>query len=120
MASDYIWNINPFQDFLFEVILNDIDISDKEMKSEIHMAFSRILEYYVPDKYENQYLSFDIKNKKGSFKVIAKNIVTALWLSGIFPANPKKVIGSNEYIIENTKYKFNPKTNKLTYKIIKK
>jgi len=120
MGSDYKWNINPFQDFLFEIIMNDIDITNKEMKLDIQIAFSRILEYYVPDKFENQYLDFELKNKKGSFKVTAKNIVTALWLSGIFPKNPKKVMDANEFIIENLKYKFNTKTKKLTYQLIKK
>lgn len=120
MGSEYKWEINPFQDFLFGSIMNGVDISDKEVESEIYSAFSTILEYYVPDKFENQYLDFEIKNNKNSFKVIAKNIVTALWLSGIFPKNPKKVIDNNEYILENTKYVFNKKTKKLTYQLIEK
>lgn len=120
MGSDYKWDINPFQDFLFMSIMNDINVSGKEFETEIYTAFSTILEYYVPNKFENQHLNFEVRNKKGSFKVIAQNIITALWLSGIFPENPKKVMDDNEYVIENMKYKFNLKTKKLAYQLIKK
>ena len=120
MGKSYSWDVNPFQDFLFGSIMNGVDITDKEIETEIYMAFFSILEYYVPDENQKIYLDFEIRNKKGSFKVVAKNIITALWLSGIFPSNLKKVMVDNEYIIENMKYKYNQKTKKLTYQLIKK
>lgn len=124
MGKEYNWNENPFQDFLFGSILNGVNISDKEVETEIFISFLTILEYYIPEKSENQHLDFEIKNKKGNFKVIAKNIITALWLSGIFPDDSQQVLDDNEYIDkydgETIKYKFNVKTKKLTYKSIKK
>lgn len=120
MGKSYSWDVNPFQDFLFGSIMNGVDVADTEIETEIYVAFYTILEYYVPERAENQHLNFEIKNKKGDFKVVAKNILTALWMSGIFPDFPKKVLDNNEYINENMKYKFNKKTKKLTHQSIKK
>ena len=120
MGSNYDWNINPFQDFLFASILHDADIADKKNEADIYVGFVTILEYFVPNKSDSQYLDFVITNRKSYFKVIAKNAITALWLSGIFPKNPKQVLNTNEFILEDIKYMFNSKTKKLTYKFIKK
>lgn len=123
MGKDYNWNNNPFQDFLFGSIMNGVDIADKEVETEIFMSFFTILEYYVPEKSENQHLDYDIKKRNGRFKVVANNSITALWLSGIFPENSQQVLDDNKYIDkydgETTEYKFNAKTKKLTYKSIK-
>ena len=123
MGKEYEWDINPFQDFLFGSIMNGINITDKKFETEVYMSLFAILEYYVPYETENKHLDFEIKNKKGSFKIIGKNIITALWISGIFPNNIQQVLNENEYIDRyngvNIKYRFNVKTKKLTYKSIK-
>jgi hypothetical protein len=120
MGRTYRWDENPFQDFLFKSLMFGADISDKDFEADIYVGFVTILEYFVPHKIDTQYLDFEIKGNDGYYKVVAKNAISALWLSGIFPKNPKQVNDTNEYVIENMKYKFNTKMNKLTYQFVKK
>jgi len=120
MGRTYRWNENPFRDFLFRSMLYGTDIGDKEFEADIYVGFATILEYFVPNKYDTQYLDFEIKNNDGHYKVVAKNAISALWISGIFPNNPKQVLETSEFILEDIRYKFNAKTKKLTYKFIKK
>jgi len=119
MGSSYKWSMNPFRDFLFSSILMGTDITNKEHEADIYVGFVTILEYFVPNN-DAQYLDFEIGNKDNYFKVVAKNAITALWLSGVFPDNPKQVLETNEFIFENLKYKFNVKTKKLSYRQIRK
>lgn len=118
MGRTYQINVNPFQDFLFISMMQGVDLADKEYEADIYVAFVTILEYIVPEKNDTQYLDFEIKGKDGYYKVVAKNVISALWLSGIFPQSPRMVMNNNEYVINNIKYKFNPKTKKLTYQLI--
>ena len=120
MGKIYKWNTNPFQDYLFRSILIGVDIGDKEFEADIYVAFVTILEYFLGNNKDSDHLDFEIRKKSGYFKVVAKNAITALWLSGIFPRNPKQVLNSNECVVENIKYRFNNKTKKLTYRLIKK
>jgi hypothetical protein len=65
------------------------------------------------------YLDFDIiKNDGGSYNIIGKNAISALWLSGIIPIDVQAILDNNKFIIDDVKYTYNKKTNKLTYKII--
>ena len=59
-------------------------------------------------------LEYEIKKKGVYYKVVAKNSISALWLSGIFPKDPKKVLETNEYVLDDIKYKYSVKTKKLT------
>lgn len=121
MGNKYEWNINPFQDFLLASLLYNTDITDKELEIEIYVAFSSLLNYIASySEKELELLDFDIKKRKNKFMIIGNNFISALWLSGIFPENPKQIINKNEYLVDNKNYKFNTKTKKLTYKIIKK
>ena len=120
MGRTYKWNVNPFQDFLFKSIMLGADISDKEFEADIYVSFVTMLEYIIPEKKDAELLDFEIKEKNGYFKVVLKNAVTALWLSGIFPNNPKKVVETNMFQLDNMRYRFNEKTKKLTYRLIKK
>jgi hypothetical protein len=119
MGRIYRNNINPFQDFLFTSMMHGVDLTDKKFEEDIYVGFVQILEYIVPDKNDAQYLDFEIKGKNGYYRVIGNNVVSALWLSGIFPKNPRIIMNNNEFVIEDLKYKFNPKTKKLTYQLIK-
>ena len=119
MARTYQWRINPFQDYLFTTILRGVDIADKEYEADIYVAIATILEYITKDKNDVELLDFEIKKKNDYFRVVAKNSVTALWLSGIFPKDPKKVMKTNEFVIDDIKYKYSLKTKKLTYRLIK-
>ena len=119
MASDYIWNINPFQDYILASITQGIDVTDKEIESDIFVVFSSMLAYMVGESSGIELLDFEIKKRKDKITVTGKNVLSALWLSGIYPENPRRVMNTNEYKIKNIKYKFNTKTNKLTYRKLK-
>jgi len=115
MARTYKWRINPFQDYLFASLLYGADISDEEIKKEIFGGISTILEQILSDDDDLMYLSFDIKKKNVYFRVVCNNIISALWLSGIFPKDARYVMECNEFIMNDIKYKFNKKTKKLSY-----
>lgn len=120
MGRIYEWGMNPFQDFLLKSIMYGADIADNEFEADIYVSFVTMLEYILPEKKNAELLDFEIKKKSDYFKVVPKNAVTALWLSGIFPNDPKKVVETNMFQIENMRYRFNEKTKKLTYRLIKK
>ena len=119
MARTYNWNNNPFQDYLFAQLLFDNDINGNDVEADIYIGINSILKYFLYNTNDLMYLDFDIKKKNNYFRVVCKNIVTALWLSGIFPDDGNVVINTNEFVVDNKKYKFNKKTKKLTYRIIK-
>lgn len=120
MGKIYENDINPFQDFLFTSMVQGVDLADKEFETDIYVGLTSILEYFVFDEYDRQYLDYEIEVNDIYYKIIAKNVITALWLSGIFPKSPNVVMNNNEYISDNIKYKFNPKTKKLTHELINK
>ena len=120
MGSSYNWGINPFQDYLFRSILFDIDISNKKIEVDIYVEFITILEYFLSNNKYINYLDFEIKDNNDYYKIIGKNVISALWISGIFPKSPASVLKTNEFVLEDIKYKFNPKTNKLIHQLIKK
>ena len=96
------------------------DISDKDFEADIYVAFVMMLEHMLREKRLAENLDFEIKKKGSYFKVVAKNSISALWLSGIFPRDPRKVLETNEFELDSIRYRFNPKTKKLTYRLIKK
>jgi hypothetical protein len=120
MGRTYQWRINPFQDFLFYSILYNDDITDKEIEADIYVGLATILEYITKDNKDVEFLDFEIKKKNDYFRVVAKNAITAFWLSGIFPRDTEKVMETNELVIDDIKYKYSLKTKKLTYQQIKK
>jgi len=120
MGRTYQWRINPFRDFLFASILYGDDIASKEIEADVYVGIATILEYITRDKNDVNFLDFEIKKKNDYFRVVAKNSITALWLSGIFPKDPKKVLETNEFVMDNVKYRYSVKTKKLTYRLIKK
>jgi len=118
MGKIYSWDENPFQDFLLILMINGADISNKNLEVDIYVRFLTILEYFSENKRYDEYLDFEIKKNDIRFKVIPKNILTALWLSGISPQNFENVLNSNKFRTDNGEYRFNEKTKRLTYKII--
>lgn len=120
MGKIYKWDTNPFQDYLFRIILYGADISDKKYEAEIYTSFIAVIDYLTGDRNNSQHLDFEIRKKGVYFKVVAKNAITAFWLSGIFPRDPAIVLETNEYVIDNIKYKYNRKTKKLTQKLMEK
>ena len=115
MATEYIYNRNPFRDFLLEAIMTNVDISTKEAKKNINGAFKYILGNILINSDEIVYLDFEIKKNEEHYKLKGKNSISALWLSGFFPSDGSKIIKCTTFIIGNRKYVFNKKTNELTY-----
>jgi hypothetical protein len=117
MASEYEFGINPFQDFLMESLMYEVDISNSEFVNEIKPSFRIILEDMLENPNEVLYLDFKILNEDGHYKVIGMNSVSALWLSGIIVDNAELIIKNSNFKLDNRKYKYDVNTNKLTYKI---
>ena len=118
MGSEYVYNKNPFRDFLLESLMMDVDISTKEAKRDINSAFRYILGNILINEKEMVYLDFEIINKDNHFKLQGKNSISALWLTGFFPSDATLIIKSTTFVIGNRKYVFNKETNELTYSVI--
>ena len=106
--------VNPFQDFLLQSLMFDVDISDTTLKSDINAGFVYILQNCLENANDVVYLDFEILNENNHFKVVGKNAVSALWLSGIFPKDVDAVLRDNILISGKKSYIFNPQTNELT------
>jgi hypothetical protein len=117
MARTYNWGVNVFQDFLFTSMIHGADIAKKELQEDIYASFTNILDYINGNRLDSQHLDFEIREKNGYFKVVGNNLISALWLSGVFPQNPAKVIADNEYVTDDIKYGYKAKKRKLTQKI---
>jgi hypothetical protein len=63
-------------------------------------------------------LDFEITKKGDYFKLVGKNAVSAMWLSGIIPYDTQAALTNNVFIVRNKKYVFDNKTKKLTHTII--
>ena len=117
MATIYRYNKNPFSDLLLKSIIYGVDISDKNTKLEINNTFIYILKNVLENEQDTIHLDFEITNKDNYFKVIGKNAISALWLSGILPPNVSDTF-KNPIILGNRKYIFNKKNKTLKYTII--
>lgn len=118
MGSQFRWTNNPFHDFLLQSIMQDIDISDKKYKADIYTSFVYILQNVLENKNDAVYLDFEIINNNNKFKIVGKNAISAIWLSGEFSGDSETMLKNNVFIIGDRKYKFNKKTKELTYTLI--
>jgi hypothetical protein len=117
MASKYVTGYNPIQDFLFQSMLYGLDLSDKKHFVDIQSAIVYILQNVLKNENDVIHLDFEIKGNKNYIKLVGKNIISALWLSGVFPQNVDKVLNDNKYIVDDISFNYNKKTRKLTYTI---
>jgi hypothetical protein len=120
MATNYIWNTNPIQDILMNMLLSNVNITNGDAKQELHNIFTQVIEPYLNNSGDLVYLDFNIKNNKNYYRVISNNLVSALWLSGILPENPNEVMRNNRYKYGNFIYHYDIKTHKLVYSIKEK
>lgn len=118
MGNLYRFGYNPFEDFLVKSIMYGTDISDANLKPDIQNAFTFILQNILVNRNDAVYLDFEIKKAGVLYKILGKNAMSAVWLSGLFPANAM-LMKNNVFKIGNRTYKYNPKTYELTYKVTK-
>ena len=117
MDEIYKWGYNPLKDFLFQLILNDEDISDDEIHEAVVDNVIYILKYLGIEGDCLKNLDFEIKKKRDAyFKVVLHNIVTAMWFSGVFVNDCSFAINNDFITFEDKIFKFNKKTKKLTWK----
>jgi len=118
MANKYEWGINPIKDFFIQNLIDDVDISKKEYFETVYKELMDFIELLIPDKEDIKYLDFDIKKDKfGNYKIIANNIIVALWFQGIIPVESNEIIINNKLIFNGFEYTFIP--NKKHLKINK-
>lgn len=117
MASNYTWDENPIRDFFLQNIQNDVDISIKKNFEDIQNNLKTFIEHFLDEENDVVYLDFTIKKDNfDNFSVIANNIVTALWFSGIIPQDTNEVLKANKFVFDGMEYVFNKKTKVLTIK----
>lgn len=116
MASKYITGINPFRDFIFTSIMYGVDVTDNDIKNDIHNSMIFILENVLDDLDELKYLDFDIVKRNNVIRVVGNNIISALWLSGIIPYETEEILKRNRLEFNDYIYTFNNKKRKLTWK----
>ncbi len=118
MASKYITGFNPIQDFLFQSMIYGVDLSNKKQFKDIQSSIIFILQNVLENQKDIIHLDFQIKGSKNQIKVVGKNMITALWLSGVFPQNIDEILINNKYDFDDISFEYNVKTKKLTYTII--
>lgn len=111
MAKYYKFNENILQDALFENLLNNIDISTKNFQENLKKDIESFLKKILKDETFIKNLDFNIVNDDNYYRVIANNLITALWFSGIFPLNIGEIIIKKIFIHEDKIYEFDKKNN---------
>jgi len=117
MGSRYKEGKNLFRDFLLRSLDFGLDISDKKLKADISSSFTYILKNVLDNPEDTVYLDFEIINIDNYFKIIGKNALCALWLSGILVDNSEIIMKNDTFVIGNRKYHYDKKTNELTHTI---
>lgn len=118
MGELYEWGENLFQDIIMTSLLSDVDILDVKFKESCLNAFRYFLENYLNNPKDVIYLDFDIINDGVMYKLVGRNMLSALWLSGIHPDNTHTLINEDKCIVDDIEYSYDKKKHELTYKII--
>lgn len=114
MTFEYGYNI--FEDYLMKSILYGVDIADPQARPDITTSFITILKAVLSNPVDVVNLDFDIiKHGEGYYEVVGLNFITALWLSGVFPAEVDVVMANNIIEMEGIIFEYDKKTNKLSY-----
>jgi len=118
MGSLYTYGINPFYDILMVILITDGKTAKKINKNEIRDSFISILEQILENSDNVKYLDFDIVKRGYKYKIVGNNMISALWISGIFIRNVDipYVLKNNSCTINDTYYVFDPKKKKLLIK----
>lgn len=114
MGSKYIERENIIKDYLFQLVKMNNDFENKSVKEEINKTILNFLENVLENPEYVIHLDFEIKSDGEYVKVVGMNMISALWLSGIFPFDVESVIKSNVYYDFINEYRYDLKTNELT------
>lgn len=106
MASEYIRGVNPFEEYLIHTLLEGIDLTVEEDVDEVFSSMVYLLELILGTDEHNHLFSFDIINDDEKYLVFGNNLITSLWLIGIFPDNVEKVILDNSFTYDGMIYSY--------------
>lgn len=118
MGSKYKSGYNPILDYLMHLISSGCDVSNPMNKEEIYKSLVYILEFALENKNHIVYLDIEIIGDSDNVVVKGNNIISALWLLGIFPIDVEYVLNNNIYVFGNYLYHFNNETKILTNRFI--
>lgn len=92
------------------------DLRKPEIQSILQNECGVFLSSKLEDPDDIQYLRVDFKfDKKGDMlTIIGGNLLSTLWLLGIYPPLPKRLKDKDIYTTKTKEYSFNSKTKKLT------
>lgn len=106
MGKLYEWGYNPFQDYLFNLIVEGADISTLDVRNKIDYVFQSIIEHNLNNKKDIIYLDFDIISDDNAYELIPNNLICGLWFSGIIPDDVDDVLEKGYFIYGDLKYTF--------------
>lgn len=116
MGNEYNWTENIVKDFLFSLLLQEEDITASKYKEGIEQNIKHMLIHSGVNAKDLPYLEYNIKAKDDIyFKLVADNIITAMWLSGFYPEKCDLIYTKNSATFDNKNFKFNKRTKKLTW-----
>ncbi len=105
--------MNILLEFYNDLLLHDFNFKKYE---ELYVNTLYMLEFFcgVSEK-DARHLDFDVKFgcDNNDIKIIANNILTALWFSGVFPNNPTECLNKNKCVNNDLVYGFDKKQKKL-------
>lgn len=113
MGKLYEWGYNPFKDYLFDLMLKNVDISKTKTQKNIENDFYVILNYYLNNEKDIVYLDFDIIEIDDTYELVANNFISALWFSGLLPDDCEEVMNEGELIVDDHVYWFDDQQHKL-------
>ena len=114
MGQIYKRNINPIRDFLLELLLINVDLSDEKIQYDVRETIAQMLFKFGVYEDEMEYLDYNLKVKDNYVKLVPNNFICALWFIGALPEDPNLIIQENRAVVGDYIYKFNRKTKKLS------
>lgn len=116
MGNNYRWGNSMVQDFLFQLLLQENDITNPEIEAGIEGNIKHILLRYGVRNEDLAYLEYKIKKSKDvHYKVVPDNIITAMWFSGYYPDKCDLIYEKNYAKFDNKLFKFNKRTKKIKW-----
>lgn len=115
MGNNYYIGENLIQDFLFQLLITGQDIASEKLQEAILQSISFLLENSGVNNKDLVYLDYKIKKTNEYYKLIANNMITAIWFTGFFPDDVDKIFNKKEVIYDNIHFKYNSQTKKLKW-----